>query len=49
MGFRYAFIGTVDATISHPLLTAIGVLLAVNALLAMATYALMRSGWKLKA
>lgn len=49
MGFRYAFIGTVDATISHPLLTAIGVLLAVNGLLAMATYALMRSGWKLKA
>lgn len=49
MGFRYGFIDTVDSTISHPIATAIAVLLAVNVVLAVLTYRLLVSGWKLKA
>lgn len=49
MGFRYAFIGTVDTTIANPVGTAIAVLVAVNLGLAAITYALMKSGWKIKA
>ena len=49
MGFRYGFIGTVDSTIAHPVLTAAVTLLAVNAALGVLTYRLLASGWKLKA
>lgn len=48
MGFRYGFTGIVDTTIENPLGTAVAVLLAVNLALAALTYALMKSGWKLK-
>jgi ABC-2 type transport system permease protein len=43
-GFRYGFLGASD---SNPLLGA-GVLLALNAVLGSITYALLRSGWKIK-
>jgi ABC-2 type transport system permease protein len=49
MGFRYGFIGTVDATIANPVLTAALFLVAVNAVLGVITYRLLVSGWKLKA
>ena len=49
MGFRYGFIGTVDATIANPVLTAALVLVAVNIVLGLVTYRLLASGWKLKA
>ena len=49
MGFRYGFIGTVDSTIAHPVLTAILVLVGVNIVLGLLTYRLLASGWKLKA
>ena len=49
MGFRYGFIGTVDSTISNPVLTAALVLIAVNVALGVITYRLLVSGWKLKA
>jgi ABC-2 type transport system permease protein len=49
MGFRYGFIGTVDSTIAHPILTAIFVLVGVNLVLGLLTYRLLASGWKLKA
>ncbi|PZQ23264.1 MAG: multidrug ABC transporter permease [Sphingopyxis macrogoltabida] len=49
MGFRYGFIGTVDSTIAHPLLTAATVLVLVNVALAALTYRMLASGWKLKA
>jgi ABC-2 type transport system permease protein len=49
MGFRYGFIGTVDSTIDHPVLTALLALVAVNILLGVLTYRLLASGWKLKA
>jgi ABC-2 type transport system permease protein len=49
MGFRYRFIGTVDSTIDHPVLTALLALVAVNILLGVLTYRLLASGWKLKA
>jgi ABC-2 type transport system permease protein len=45
-GFRYGFLGVSDAP-SVPL--AALVLLAINLVLAVLTYALLRSGWKLKA
>ncbi len=43
-GFRYGFIGASDS----PLLFGAGLLLAINAALALACYALLRSGWKLR-
>ncbi|MFZ5727666.1 MAG: ABC transporter permease [Pseudomonadota bacterium] len=49
MGFRYGFIGTVDATIANPVPTAALVLVAVNVVLGFVTYRLLASGWKLKA
>lgn len=49
MGFRYGFIGTVDSTIAHPVLTAALVLVATNIVLGVMTYRLLVSGWKLKA
>lgn len=49
MGFRYGFIGAVDSSIANPLMTAILFLVAVNMLLAVATYRLLSSGWKIKA
>ena len=49
MGFRFGFIGTVDSTISHPVLTAALVLVATNIVLGVITYRLLVSGWKLKA
>nr|WP_235303297.1 ABC transporter permease [Sphingopyxis sp. MWB1] len=49
MGFRYGFIGTVDATIASPVAVAIGALVVTNLLLGYATYRLLSSGWKLKA
>jgi ABC-2 type transport system permease protein len=49
MGFRYGFIGTVDSSIPHPVTTAALALVAVNAALAVLTYRLLQSGWKLKA
>ncbi len=49
MGFRYGFIGTVDSTISNPVLTAVLVLIGVNIGLGLLTYRLLASGWKLKA
>ncbi|WP_374396185.1 ABC transporter permease [Sphingopyxis sp.] len=49
MGFRFGFIGTVDSTISHPVLTAALVLAATNIVLGVITYRLLVSGWKLKA
>jgi ABC-2 type transport system permease protein len=44
-GFRYGFLSESDS----PLLVGAAVLLAVNAVLGLATYALLRSGWKLRA
>ncbi len=44
-GFRYGFIGVADSPV---LIGALG-LLALNVLLGIATYALLASGWKLKA
>ncbi len=44
-GFRYGFIGRADS----PVLLGAGVLLAVNIVLALACYMLLKSGWKLKA
>jgi ABC-2 type transport system permease protein len=49
MGFRFGFIGTVDSTIAHPVLTAALVLVATNIVLGVITYRLLVSGWKLKA
>ena len=49
MGFRYGFIGTVDSSMAHPVLTAALILLAVNVALGVLTYRLLASGWKLKA
>ncbi|UNK78441.1 ABC transporter permease [Sphingopyxis granuli] len=49
MGFRYGFIGTVDSSLAHPVLTAALILLAVNVALGVLTYRLLASGWKLKA
>lgn len=49
MGFRFGFIGTVNSTISHPVLTAALVLVATNIVLGVITYRLLVSGWKLKA
>ncbi|MFS0738619.1 ABC transporter permease [Sphingomonas sp. 1P06PA] len=43
-GFRYGFIGTTDS----PLLVGALALLALNAVLAAASYVLLESGWKLK-
>ncbi|WP_443018131.1 ABC transporter permease [Sphingomonas sp. 35-24ZXX] len=43
-GFRYGFIGTTDS----PLLLGAALLLAINAALGIACYALLRSGWKLR-
>lgn len=43
-GFRYGFIGTTDS----PLLLGAGLLLAINAALALGCYLLLRSGWKLR-
>lgn len=44
-GFRYGFIGQADS----PILLGAGVLVAVNIVLALACYGLLKSGWKLKA
>jgi ABC-2 type transport system permease protein len=49
MGFRYAFVGTVDTTIHNPIMVAIIVLTGANLLLAAISYALLKSGWKIKA
>jgi ABC-2 type transport system permease protein len=49
MGFRYGFIGSVDSGITNPVTTAILFLVAVNVVLAIVTYRLLLSGWKLKA
>ncbi len=49
MGFRYGVIGMSDSTISNPVLTAAVVLAAVNAALAVITYRVLASGWKLRA
>ncbi|GAA0862431.1 ABC transporter permease [Sphingopyxis soli] len=49
MGFRFGFIGTVDSTLAHPVLTAALVLVATNIVLGVITYRLLVSGWKLKA
>lgn len=48
MGFRYGFIGTFDSTIANPVPTAIAVLVAINIALAVLTYRLLATGWKLK-
>ncbi len=44
-GFRYGFTGTLDA----PLANGLAILVAVNVALAIACYALLKTGWKLKA
>lgn len=44
-GFRYGFIGQADS----PIAVGVAVLLAINLVLALVCYALLRSGWKLKA
>jgi ABC-2 type transport system permease protein len=44
-GFRYGFLGVADS----PVLLGALILLAINLLLGVITYALLRSGWKLKA
>jgi ABC-2 type transport system permease protein len=44
-GFRYGFLGTADS----PVLFGAGLLLAINLAMGWACYALLRSGWKLKA
>lgn len=43
-GFRYGFIGQADI----PLQLGVGLLLAINAALALLCYALLKSGWKIK-
>jgi ABC-2 type transport system permease protein len=43
-GFRYGFIGATDS----PLLSGAVILLAINAVLAVACYFILRSGWKLR-
>lgn len=43
-GFRYGFIGTSDS----PVMVGVALLMAVNLVFALACYALLRSGWKLK-
>jgi ABC-2 type transport system permease protein len=48
MGFRYAFIGTVDTTIVNPIGTAVTVLVAVNLALGLFCYGMLKSGWKIK-
>ena len=47
-GFRYGFLGESDMGSDATLIAAAGGLLALNAVLAAAVYALLRSGWKLK-
>ena len=47
-GFRYGFLGETDMGSDTALMLAAGGLLVLNALLAAALYALLRSGWKLK-
>jgi len=47
-GFRYGFLGASDIGGPQAVLAAAGGLLALNAVLAAAVYALLRSGWKLK-
>ncbi len=49
MGFRYGFIGAVDSSIAYPVATAALFLIGVIILLAVVTYRLLQSGWKLKA
>ncbi len=49
MGLRYGFIGQSDATIAHPIVTAIAVLVLTNLVLGAACYLLMRRGWKIQA
>lgn len=48
MGFRYAFVGTVDTTLESPISTAIIILLGVNLALAAISYVMLKSGWKIK-
>jgi ABC-2 type transport system permease protein len=43
-GFRYGFLGTADS----PILIGSIVVLAIDVVLAVACYALLRSGWKIK-
>jgi ABC-2 type transport system permease protein len=47
-GFRYGFLGASDIGGAGQVLTAAGGLLVLNAVLAGAVFALLRSGWKLK-
>ena len=47
-GFRYGFLGQSDIGDSGAVMMAGGGLLALNALLALGTYALLKSGWKIK-
>lgn len=47
-GFRYGFLGATDMGSSTTVIAAAGGLAVVNAGLAAGTYALLRSGWKLK-
>jgi len=47
-GFRYGFLGASDMGAGATLIGAAGGLLVLNAVLAAAVYALLRSGWKLK-
>jgi ABC-2 type transport system permease protein len=47
-GFRYGFLGATDMGSGTTLALAAGGLLALNAVLAGAVYAVLRSGWKLK-
>jgi ABC-2 type transport system permease protein len=43
-GFRYGFLGVADS----PILVGSAVILALDIVLALACYALLRSGWKIK-
>jgi len=47
-GFRYGFLGSSDIGEADHVLAAAGGLLVLNVVLALAVYALLRSGWKLK-
>jgi ABC-2 type transport system permease protein len=47
-GFRYGFLGASDMGSEATVIAAAGGLLVLNAVLAAAVYALLRSGWKLK-
>jgi ABC-2 type transport system permease protein len=47
-GFRYGFLGTSDIGGTEAVLAAAAGLLVLNAVLAAAVYAVLRSGWKLK-